>query len=450
MPKATAPPPAPGRPLRVLLVANTLPPRDVSGVGEQVLQLAAGLRQQGARVEVLGRGPGGVAGPKALFPLFAVPAVWRALRRFRPDVVQLHESDGGLAALLVAWLGPSLEPRPLLAALLQVSYREERRAVRPLRWGGRVLGRPAVAESRFRAVKAPLHIALGWLTVRAADRVLAPSAATAAELRRDYQARAVAVVPNATGATAADARREVTAQPGGAAQTTVAPGETAGLVAAETAAADRGWAGADGFLLVVGRLRIRKGVNVLLAAMPELLRRHPAARLLIAGDGEHRPALEREAAELGLGEAVRFLGKAGAAEVHRLLRGAAALVVPSIYEGMPLVVLEAMDASVPVVASRVAGIPEVVDDGRTGWLVPPEDPPGLAAVLAAALDDPDEARRRGAAGRLRLDQRFRPEHAARRWHEAVLGGDRGTGGMGGMGGIDGMGGLAEEEDGFRS
>jgi glycosyltransferase involved in cell wall biosynthesis len=373
----------------VLLVANTLPPRDVSGVGEQVLQLAAGLRQEGAEVEILGRGPGGVAGPKALFPLLAVPAVWRALRRFRPDVVQVHESDGGLAALLVAWLAPSLEPRPRLAALLQVSYREERRAVRPLRWGARVLGRPSAVEMRFRHFKAPLQIALGWLTARAADRVLAPSAATAAELRRDYRVDDVAVVPNAMG----EKRAEAPADGGDA-----------------------------GYLLAVGRLRIRKGVDVLLAAMPELLRRHPAARLRIAGDGEHRAALERAAAALGVGEAVSFLGRADAMRVRRLLRGAAALVVPSIYEGMPLVVLEAMEASVPVVASRVSGIPEVVEDGRTGWLVPPEEPASLAAALAAALDDPAAASRRGEAGRRLLAERFRPSHAARLWRRAVLGG----------------------------
>lgn len=378
----------------MLLVANTLPPRDVSGVGEQVLQLAAGLRQEGAEVEILGRGPGGVAGPKALFPLLAVPAVWRALRRFRPDVVQVHESDGGLAALLVAWLAPSLEPRPRLAALLQVSYREERRAVRPLRWGARVLGRPSAVERRFRRFKAPLQIALGWLTARAADRVLAPSAATAAELRRDYSVGEVAVVPNAMGETPA---------------------------AAKEGPADGG-EGTTGYLLVVGRLRIRKGVDVLLAAMPELLRRHPAARLLIAGDGEHRAALERAAAALALGEAVSFLGRADAMRVRRLLQGAAALVVPSIYEGMPLVVLEAMEASVPVVASRVSGIPEVVEDGRTGWLVPPEEPASLAAALAAALDDAAAASRRGAAGRRLLAERFRPVHAARRWRRAVLGG----------------------------
>lgn len=381
-------------PLRILLVANTLPPRDVSGVGEQVLQLAAGLRDAGCEVEVLGRGPGQVAGPKVLFPLFAVPAVRRALRRFRPHVVQVHESDGGLAAFLVALLAPLYSPRPLLTALLQVSYVEELRAVRPLRdrRSGRVLGRPGDVERRFRWGKAPLQILLGRLTAACADLVLAPSAATAEELRRDYRLDGLSgddleVVPNVTGGLPAER-----AQPAG---------------------------GQAGYLLFVGRLRIRKGVETLLAALPALLGSHPSARLRIAGDGEHRAALEATAAALGLGAEAAFLGRCDAARVKGLLAEAAALVVPSTYEGMPLVVLEAMEAGLPVVASAVSGIPEVVVDGETGWLVPPEDPERLAAALAEVLARPEEARRRGEAGRRRVDERFRPPAAAQRWLAAV-------------------------------
>ena len=376
--------PATGRP-RILLVANTLPPRDVSGVGEQVLQLAAGLRETGCEVEVLGRGSEGVAGPKVLFPLFAVPAVWRALRRFRPHVVQVHESDGGLAALLVAIVAPLLEPRPKLVALLQVSYVEELRAVRSLRApDGRVLGRPGGVERRFRWLKAPVQIALGCITAWTADLVLTPSAATADEVRRDYGVREAAVVPNVTG------------------------GLEVGPAVAEPGEA-------PGYLLFVGRLRIRKGVEVLLEALRSL-----EVRLVIAGDGEHRTVLERRASELELGSKVRFLGRRDASQVRGLLGGARALVVPSIYEGMPLVVLEAMEAGVPVVASRVSGIPEVVEDGRTGWLVPPEDPEALAAALAQVLANPAEAMRRGEEGRRRVCERFRPAHAARLWREIVL------------------------------
>ncbi len=385
--------------MRVLLVANTLPPRDVSGVGEQVLQLAAGLRDAGHEVEVLGRGPGGARGPKLLFPLAVVPAAFRALRRFRPHVFQVHESDGALAALLAAAASPLLDPPPRLAALLQVSYREERRAVRPLRApDGRVLGRPGWRERAFRWGNAPLQVVLGCLTAWCADVVLAPSAATAEELARDYGVGGVGVVPNATGGVAVE---EEESRVGGA-----------------------GSEPARGYLLFVGRLRLRKGVEVLLAALARLLETVPGARLLIAGDGEHRRALERTAVRLGVEEAVTFLGRCDAARVRVLLAGAGALAVPSIYEGMPLVVLEAMEAGVPVVASRVSGIPEVVVDGETGWLVPPEDPGALAAALGEALAQPEEARRRGEAGRRRLDERFRPRHAAAAWLEAVGEGGR--------------------------
>lgn len=373
--------------MRILLVANTLPPHDVSGVGEQVLQLAAGLRAAGHEVEVLGRGPGGARGAKLWFPLTIVPAVRRALVRFRPDVVQVHESDGALAAW---WIRKAAElggtGGPLLTALLQVSYVEEAEAVRPLvSPSGRVLGRPGPVERRFRWLKAPMQIFLGRMTAGLAERVFAPSAATAAELVRDYGAREVAVVPNVTGGWAIEPEGTAPEPPG--------------------------------HLLFVGRLRIRKGVEVLLEALRQL----PELRLRIAGDGEHRAALERRTAELGLGGRVEFLGRCTAGRVRGLLAGARALVVPSTYEGMPLVVLEAMEAGVPLVASRVSGIPEVVVDGETGWLVPPEDPEALASALAALAGDAEEAARRGEAGRRRIEAGFRPAVAAGIWEREVRG-----------------------------
>ncbi len=373
--------------MRILLIANTLPPHDLSGVGEQVVQLAAGLAARGHEVRILGRGPGGAGGPKVLFPLAAVPALRRVLRTFAADVVQIHESDGALAALWLRGFGPRGARRPKLVALLQVSYSEERRAVRPLRAGGRVLGRPGAVERRFRRFKVPLQILLGRLSVRLADRVLAPSAATAAELARDYGARDVGVLPNVTG----------------------------GLPAA--AESRPGLEDERDFLLFVGRLRIRKGVEVLL----EALATGGGDRLWIAGDGEHRARLEARAAELGLlaSGRVRFLGRASRGEVRDLLSRARALVVPSTYEGMPLVVLEAMEAGVPVIASRVSGIPEVVVDGETGWLVPCEDPPALAAALAELAADPAAGRRRGAAGRERVAELYRPAVAAATWERLV-------------------------------
>ena len=86
---------------------------------------------------------------------------------------------------------------------------------------------------------------------------------------------------------------------------------------------------------------------------------------------------------------------------------------------MPLVILEAMSAGLPVIASRVSGIPEVVVDGETGWLVPPEDPSALVAALSAAHGDPAEATRRGGNGRRRFELSYRPEKIAALWESEI-------------------------------
>ena len=375
--------------MRILLIVNTLPPTDVSGVGEQVLQLAAALRGEGHEVEVLGRGAGGARGPKVLFPLTVLGPCWRALRGFRPHVVQVHESDGALAALMVATVRALLEPSPLLVALLQVSYVEEMKAIRLLRADGRVVGEPTFRERAFFCFKAPLHVALGLLTVWLADLVLAPSQQTANEIQRDYQADSVRVLPNTTGGVEVERVEKPAPETG------------------------------EEYLLFVGRLRIRKGVEILLEALARLCSRFPELRLLVAGDGEQGPSLERRAAALEVADRVRFLGRRSAGEVRELLAGARALVVPSIYEGMPLVILEAMEAAVPVIASRVSGIPEVVEDGVTGWLVSAENIDELAGAVEEAWRDPEESSRRGAAGRQRLEREFRPPAATRIWHREV-------------------------------
>ena len=383
--------------MKVLLVANVLPPRDLSGAGEQVLQLAWGLREAGCEVEVLGRDRCGPRVSKTSFAWYARRAVARRVKAWRPDVVQVHESDGGLAIRHLARLeGAS---RPVLAALQQVSYVRERLAVRPLVDGDRgsaVVARPAMSERVFRSLRTPLHIALGRITARCADLRLAPSEVTAREIERDYGVAGVQVVPNVTGAPLDHLDDRDTGK---------------------SRADDL--AGREPFVLAVGRMRIRKGFEILLHALAAAREKGRRPRLVIAGDGERRLSLSALARSLRLGTSVRFAGRCSRSEVARLRQRATALVVPSTYEGMPLVVLEAMGDGIPVIASAVSGIPEVVVDGETGWLVPPERSGALADALIAAMSDPAESRRRGEAGRRRLDQGYRPRHAAQQWLEAL-------------------------------
>jgi len=159
-----------------------------------------------------------------------------------------------------------------------------------------------------------------------------------------------------------------------------------------------------GPVVMVGRLVPAKGVDTLLRAVASVVRRQPEFRLEVAGDGEARPGLKSLAGELGLGAHVRFLGNVQ--DVPALLARASALVLPSLSEGISLTLLEAMARGLPVVATRVGGNPEVVEDGVTGQLVPARDPDSLAQALLALWPGSERTREMGRAGRQRVEQLF--------------------------------------------
>ena len=127
-------------------------------------------------------------------------------------------------------------------------------------------------------------------------------------------------------------------------------------------------------------------------------------RVEVAGGGSCLEDLKGLAAELGVAERVTFLGEVR--DIPALLSRARMFVQPSLSEGIPLTVLEAMARGLPVVATRVGGLPEVVIDGETGLLVPAADPPALAEAVLTLWRDPDAAGRMGDAGRRRAEERF--------------------------------------------
>lgn len=147
----------------------------------------------------------------------------------------------------------------------------------------------------------------------------------------------------------------------------------------------------------VARLERIKGIYELLTAMQELVRTHPTARLCLVGDGSERAAVEQQIAARGLSGAVGLLG--ARADVQAWLHRSRVFVLPSHQEGFSTAVLEAMACGLPTVATRVGGTPEQVLEGRTGRLVPPGDPPALAAAMRAYLDRPVEIETHGRAAR---------------------------------------------------
>ncbi len=168
--------------------------------------------------------------------------------------------------------------------------------------------------------------------------------------------------------------------------------------------APRAFAGED---LIVGtacRLVPTKGLDTLIRSFGVLRKQVSTARLEIAGTGPDQDRLEAQVRASGLAERVRFLG--WQENLAAIMPRWSVFALPSMDEGLPIVVLEAMASSLPVVASTCGGLPEVVEDGSTGWLVPPNDPEALAERLRRLLLNPEQRRAMGAAGRARVEQHF--------------------------------------------
>jgi glycosyltransferase involved in cell wall biosynthesis len=162
----------------------------------------------------------------------------------------------------------------------------------------------------------------------------------------------------------------------------------------------------------VGRLEPVKGLTILLEAAASLRNRYPDLRVELAGSGTCEPRLRSLAAQLGLDAMVRFLG--WRADVDALHRRWQAFAQPSVHEGFGLAALEAMAAGLPVVASAAGGLPELVEDGRTGFLVPVDSVEALADRLGRLLEDERLRARMGGAARRRVHECFSVDEMAAR------------------------------------
>jgi glycosyltransferase involved in cell wall biosynthesis len=153
-----------------------------------------------------------------------------------------------------------------------------------------------------------------------------------------------------------------------------------------------------------GRLVELKGIEYLLNAASVLRREFPALRVQIAGSGPQREKLEEAVAHFGLVGHVEFLGWID--DLNSVLPRWDVFVMPSLEEGFPIAALDAMAAGLPVVATSVGGVPELIEDGTTGWLVPPRDADALASRLRLLLSNPELRLSMGAAGYARVRDHF--------------------------------------------
>jgi len=362
-PDAAVVPAGAPRPLRILQVSHDLRP---GGLQRVVIDLAQGLRRLGHDAHICSlRGPGPLEDEirGRGIPLWNMPwpekgadrllflKVLRLLRRQSFDVVHTHNTqaflDGGLAAFLA-----------------RVPVRIHTDHARPF-------------PDKFR------YMAMERIMSHAYRKVVGVSAHTADNLRRyeGIAANRLAVVLNGIDGAWYRAERDR-------------------IEAAEA----RRKAGLGGFRRVFGlgvRLEEQKGIRYLLEAMPAVLARHPDTALAVAGTGSLEPSLKDRARALGVAGNVFFLG------AYPDLRSFYPLldyfVLPSLWEGLPLCLLEAMSLGLPIISTRVGGVPGLLGHGRDGDLVPPADPAALAEAMNGFLDDPARADRLGRQGRLAFD-----------------------------------------------
>lgn len=334
-------------------------------------------RLDGAPAEAAARAgiPRRDLGARRLLDPGAFARLVRLLREERIDVVHAHGQDASVLAAAARLVRPS--------ALVVTRH---------------VLDEPATTHRE--RVRARLAVA----AARRADAVVAVSAAV--EERLEELAPGIAsrvhVIPNGIDIDA------------------FAP---AGAAVREALRSSLGLEDGHRAVLVPAVLRRGKGHGLLLDALPEIRRRVPEARILLAGSGEREDELRRRVREEGFGRAVSFLGFRD--DVPDLMAASELVVLPSSAEALPTALLEAGAAARPVVATRVGGTPEVVEDGRTGLLVPPGDPAALADAVAGLLSDPERARSYGRAARDRVEERFAIERQIERtvdlWRRAAAG-----------------------------
>ncbi|MCU0515187.1 MAG: glycosyltransferase family 4 protein [Anaerolineae bacterium] len=377
--------------MRIMLLLDRYLPV-VGGAERQAAALAAELRQSGVTVQVLTRRleaalparevldgvPVRRLAPVGLSKAANALMVGRVLAYLlahaaEADLWQVYGvGPVGLAALIAGRLtGKPVLLRPAATGNLT---RVDHEGLTPTRYS-RLLRRYLFPPALWNA----------WL--RQAAGVIAISPAIAAEAAALLPPDKIHLIPNGV-----DVQR---LQPASAAQRRAAR-QTLGLPPAGP------------LLLFTGRLVRGKRVDVLLEALPHLLPQYPALHLVLAGSGAHQPddveaALRAQVAALGLQAQVTFAGLVTRIDLY--LQAADAFVFPTEKEGMPNVVLEAMAAGLPIVASRASGVVEVVDD-TTAWLPPVGDVAAWVAALHALLAQPDQAAARAAAARHRAVTRF--------------------------------------------
>lgn len=361
--------------MRILFLSTSM---GMGGADSQLMAAAQELRQAGHEVRIVSLTPLGPMGQQARAE--GLPTDSLEMRRGVPDPRGLVR----LARLVRAWRPDVVHSHMVHANLMARALR----LVAPV---------PALVSTIHNIYEGGAGLMMGYrLSNRLVDRMTIVSEAAAERFVRDriVPAELLTVVPNGVDT---DRIAAVPPEARAAFRTSLGPG--------------------PGFIwLAVGRFETAKDYPNMLRAFARVRGGQPGAILLLVGRGSLQRETEALAAELGLDDAVRFLGVRS--DVPVVMSAADGYVLSSAWEGMPMVLLEAAAAGLPIVATEVGGNREVVLEGETGFLAPPRDDAALgAAMLRLARLAPEERRAMGERGRARIKAKYGLRRVAERWEE---------------------------------
>jgi len=351
-----------------------------------VVSLADGpLRREierlGVPVEIVaGRSRALTAGPAAIAELRRIRNdLGRLVARYRPQVIQTHLLRS------LDFLALDLRREPGVGAVFWTIHN----AMLDLR-----VDQLPGSQRRLLGPKRFAHRALYQAGGRVADGFIAVSSDVAASVRAAYHPSPgrLAVIPNGV-----DVERY--AEP----------------VDREAVRRSIGVPPAAPMAIVVAKLMTQKGHAVLLDALPRVIGRVPDLHVVLVGEGDLRAELESRVAAMGMAGRVTFAGNRG--DIPHLLAASDLFVLPSLWEGLPMALLEAMATGLPVVASAVSGTSEVIEPGRSGLLVRPGEPTALGDAMLTVLQDRSVAAALGAAARARVEACYSARVQAQRHAE---------------------------------
>jgi glycosyltransferase involved in cell wall biosynthesis len=173
--------------------------------------------------------------------------------------------------------------------------------------------------------------------------------------------------------------------------------------------------GKDNIVTTIGRLAPQKGIEYLLYAVPKILESMPKKKFLVVGEGDEKNKLKKLAEKLNISQNVIFAGLRN--DVKEILAITDVFVLPSLFEGLPIVILEAMLAGKPIVATDIPGTDELIVNGETGILIPPKDADSLASAIINVFKNLEKAKEMGASGRKRIEKYFSINETVRKTEE---------------------------------